>query len=80
LTELFTIEAINGLWAALTELPGVVLDAIRDGLALPAILDGNHRPDVLRGHPSAVGPYLPVQVPHLRRARWHRDRTGPVIR
>src|ERR1017187_3241452 len=52
LTELFTIEAINGLQAALTELHGVVLDAIRDGVALPAILDGNHLPDVLRGHPS----------------------------
>ena len=32
LTEVFTIEAINGLEAALTELHGVVLDAIRDGL------------------------------------------------
>jgi glyoxylase-like metal-dependent hydrolase (beta-lactamase superfamily II) len=74
LTELFTIEAINGLQAALTELHGVVLDAIRDGLALPAILDGNHLPDVLRGHPSAVGPYLVIRDNFA--ARLYHQRTG----
>ncbi len=74
LTELFTIEAINGLQAALTELHGVVLDAIRDGLALPAILDGNHLPDVLRGHPSVVGPYLVIRDNFA--ARLYHQRTG----
>jgi glyoxylase-like metal-dependent hydrolase (beta-lactamase superfamily II) len=74
LTELFTIGAINGLQAALTELHGVVLDAIRDGLALPAILDGNHLPGVLRDHPSAVGPYLVIRENFA--ARLYHQRTG----
>ena len=46
----------------------------RDGLALPAILDGNHLPGLLRGHPSAVGPYLVIRDNFA--ARLYHQRTG----
>jgi glyoxylase-like metal-dependent hydrolase (beta-lactamase superfamily II) len=58
LTELFTIETVPGLEAALTDLRGEVLDGIRRGLSLADILDRGHLPEVLRDHPKAVVPYL----------------------
>ena len=41
LTDLFTAEAVPGLLAALTQLHGEVLDAIRRGRTLP---DSSRRP------------------------------------
>jgi hypothetical protein len=61
LTELFTIDAVPGLHAALTDLHRHVLDGIRHGLALPAILDTSRLPEVLRNHPNAVAPYLTIR-------------------
>ena len=61
LTELFTMDAIAGLEAALTQLHHEVLDGIRGRLTLPAILQASHLPGVLRDHPPAVGPYLALR-------------------
>jgi glyoxylase-like metal-dependent hydrolase (beta-lactamase superfamily II) len=74
LTELFTVEAIAGLEAALTELRGQVLDGFRASLTLPAVLDRNILPGVLRDHPKAVVPYLVVRD-HFA-ARLYQQRAG----
>jgi glyoxylase-like metal-dependent hydrolase (beta-lactamase superfamily II) len=74
LTELFTIEALPGLEAALTQLRGRVLEGIRQGLTLPAILAGSYLPEVLREHPKAVGPYLVTRDNFT--ARLYHQRTG----
>jgi alkyl sulfatase BDS1-like metallo-beta-lactamase superfamily hydrolase len=74
LTELFTIEALPGLEAALTLLRGRVLEGIRQGLTLAAILAGSYLPEVLREHPKAVGPYLVTRDNFT--ARLYHQRTG----
>ncbi len=82
LTEMFTIEALPGLEAALTQLRDEVLDAIRRGLSLADILDRGHLPEVLRDHPKAVLPYLvtrdnfTAQLYHQRAGYWGADRRG----
>ncbi len=74
LTETFTIEIIPGLEAALTELHSQVLDDILAGRSLPDILDRSYLPEVLRGHPAAVVPYLVIRDQFA--ARLHHQRTG----
>jgi glyoxylase-like metal-dependent hydrolase (beta-lactamase superfamily II) len=74
LTETFTMEIIPGLEAVLTELHGQVLDDILAGRSLPDILDCCYMPEVLRGHPSAVVPYLAMRERFA--ARLHHQRTG----
>jgi glyoxylase-like metal-dependent hydrolase (beta-lactamase superfamily II) len=58
LTELFTVDAVPGLLAALTELRDQSLAGINRGVTLTGLLKANILPDVLREHPVAVGPYL----------------------
>jgi glyoxylase-like metal-dependent hydrolase (beta-lactamase superfamily II) len=74
LTEIFTIEAIPGLEAALTQLHGEVLDRIGEGTTLPEILHLTGLPEILRDHPAAVVPYL-VTRDHFT-ARLYHQRTG----
>ncbi len=82
LTELFTIEALPGLEAALGQLRGQVLDDIRQGLPLTAILAGSQLPEVLREHPKAVIPYLvtrdnfTARLYHQHTGYWKTDRHG----
>jgi glyoxylase-like metal-dependent hydrolase (beta-lactamase superfamily II) len=74
LTELFTVESIDGLEAALGELYDQVLDDIRHGLTLAAILNRNHLPEVLREHPLAVVPFLVIREQFS--TRLHHQHTG----
>ena len=74
LTEVFTMEALPGLEAALTQLRGQVLDGIRQGLTLPDILEGNQLPEVLCDHPKAVLPYLVMRENFA--ARLYHQHTG----
>ncbi|HEV2254026.1 MAG TPA: MBL fold metallo-hydrolase [Streptosporangiaceae bacterium] len=82
LTELFTIDAVPGLHAALTDLHRHVLDGIRHGRALPAILDTSRLPEVLRNHPKAVAPYLAIhgnfaaRLYHQHAGYWQPDGQG----
>jgi glyoxylase-like metal-dependent hydrolase (beta-lactamase superfamily II) len=82
LTEMFTIEALPGLEAALTQLRDEVLDGIRRGLSLADILDRGHLPEVLRDHPKAIVPYLvtrdnfTARLYHQRAGYWGADRRG----
>jgi alkyl sulfatase BDS1-like metallo-beta-lactamase superfamily hydrolase len=82
LTEQFTAGAVPGLQAALTRLHGQVLDAIRGGRTLPDILADASLPAVLRGHPTAVVPYLVIRdhfterLYHQRTGYWQPDGTG----
>jgi glyoxylase-like metal-dependent hydrolase (beta-lactamase superfamily II) len=82
LTEIFTAEAIAGLAAALTQLHGEVLDAVRGGRALPDILAEASLPAVLRDHPAAVLPYLVIRdhfterLYHQRTGYWQPDGRG----
>jgi glyoxylase-like metal-dependent hydrolase (beta-lactamase superfamily II) len=74
LTDTFTIEAIPGLEAALTELHARVLDDIAAGRTLPDVLDRCYLPESLRDSPAAVVPYLVVRDRFA--ARLHHQRTG----
>jgi glyoxylase-like metal-dependent hydrolase (beta-lactamase superfamily II) len=82
LTEMFTIDALPGLEAALAQLRDHVLDGIRQSLDLASILDGRHLPDILRDHPKAVIPYLvtrdnfTARLYHQRTGYWQPDRQG----
>ncbi|HEX4701384.1 MAG TPA: MBL fold metallo-hydrolase [Pseudonocardiaceae bacterium] len=74
LTENFTMAAIPGLEAALTELHGHVLDDIQRGRTLAEILERNDLPESLRAHPKAVTPYVIVRENFA--SRMHHQRTG----
>ncbi|MEP7024793.1 MAG: MBL fold metallo-hydrolase, partial [Actinomycetota bacterium] len=82
LTEFFTAEAVAGLEAALIQLHGEVLDAIRGGQTLPSILAEASLPAVLRDHPAAVVPYLVIRdhfterLYHQRTGYWQPDGRG----
>ncbi|MBV9383718.1 MAG: MBL fold metallo-hydrolase [Streptosporangiaceae bacterium] len=82
LTSLFSVDAIEGLEAALTGLREHVLDGIGRGLTLSAILDAACLPDALRDHPLAVVPYLvtrdnfTARLYHQRTGYWQADGQG----
>ena len=67
LTELFTVNAVPGLLAALTELRDRSLAGIARGLTLTGLLKTNVLPEVLREHPAAVGPYLATRDHFMQR-------------
>ncbi len=67
LTELLTADTVPGLLAALTELRADSLAGIGRGLTLTGLLDANMLPEVLRGHPAAVGPYLIIREHFVQR-------------
>ena len=74
LTENFTAEAVPGLLAALRDLHAVVSDDIVAGRSLTDVLDRDHLPEVLRGHPAAILPYLVMREGFVQRL--HDQRTG----
>jgi glyoxylase-like metal-dependent hydrolase (beta-lactamase superfamily II) len=74
LTDLFTVEALPGLEAALRELQAHVLEAVRDGRTLSELLHDNYVPLLLRDHPSAVNPYLVMRDNVIQ--RMYKQRTG----
>ena len=67
LTEVFTLDTVPGLLAALTELRDQSLAGIGRGLTLTGLLKANVLPDVLREHPAAVGPYLATRDHFVQR-------------
>ena len=82
LTENIGPESIPGLKAALRDLLGQVLQAIRDGRTLVEILDRNYLPASLESHPSSVVPFLLMRdnliqrVYHQRTGYWKPDGEG----
>jgi hypothetical protein len=74
LTEQFTVDAVPGLLAALTELRDQSLAGIGRGLTLTELLKANILPEVLREYPAAVGPYLITRDHFVQRL--HRQHTG----
>ena len=74
LTENFTIEVLEGLEPALTELHDFVLARIGENMPLRDILDLGYLPALLRDHPAAVGPYLVSRETFV--ARTYRQHTG----
>lgn len=82
LTELFTVDTVPGLLAALTELRDSSLDRIHGGQTLAEVLDASVLPESLREHPVAVGPYLVIREHFVQRlyqqhsGYWQRDGQG----
>jgi glyoxylase-like metal-dependent hydrolase (beta-lactamase superfamily II) len=67
LTELLTADVVPGLLAALTELRNESLAGISSGLTLTGLLKTGMLPQVLREHPTAVGPYLAIREHFVQR-------------
>jgi glyoxylase-like metal-dependent hydrolase (beta-lactamase superfamily II) len=82
LTELFTVDTVPGLLAALTELRDQSLAGIGRGVTLTGLLKASVLPDVLREHPAAVGPYLVIRdhfvqrLYHQHSGYWQPDGQG----
>lgn len=82
LTEVFTVDTVPGLLAALTELRVHSLAGIGRGLTLTALLKASVLPEVLREHPAAVGPYLVIRdhfvqrLYHQHSGYWQPDGQG----
>jgi glyoxylase-like metal-dependent hydrolase (beta-lactamase superfamily II) len=82
LTEQFTSDAVAGLLAAMTELRDQSLAGISHGLTLPGLRDAGILPEVLREHPTAVGPYLVIRdhfvqrLYHQHSGYWQPDGQG----
>ncbi|MDQ2741576.1 MAG: MBL fold metallo-hydrolase [Chloroflexota bacterium] len=82
LTENIGPESIPGLEAALRDLHGQALRAIRDGRTLVEILDRNYLPASLESRPSSVVPFLLMRdnliqrVYHQRTGYWKPDGEG----
>jgi glyoxylase-like metal-dependent hydrolase (beta-lactamase superfamily II) len=82
LTEQFTVDAVPGLLAALTELRDQSLAGISRGLTLTGLLKASVLPEVLREHPAAVGPYLAIRdhfvqrLHHQHSGYWQLDGQG----
>jgi glyoxylase-like metal-dependent hydrolase (beta-lactamase superfamily II) len=82
LTEQFTVNAVPGLLAALTELRGESLGGIGHGLTLTSLLKASALPEVLRENPAAVGPFLAIRdhfvqrLYHQHSGYWQPDGQG----
>jgi glyoxylase-like metal-dependent hydrolase (beta-lactamase superfamily II) len=82
LTELFTVEALPGLEAALREVHDRTLRGIGDGRTASEMLQENWLPDSLRAEPVAVMPFLVIRdnfiqrVVHQRTGYWKADGDG----
>lgn len=82
LTDNFGVDALPGLDAALHELYGQVLAAIRDGQPLADVLARNLLPASLQSHPSAVVPFVLMRdnliqrLYHQRTGYWQPDGEG----
>jgi glyoxylase-like metal-dependent hydrolase (beta-lactamase superfamily II) len=82
LTELFTVQTVPGLLAALTELRDASLGRIQAGQTVPEVLDAGVLPETLREQPAAVGPYLAIRehfvqrLYHQHSGYWQRDGQG----
>src|SRR5262249_52758185 len=82
LSELFTMESLGGVEAALHEVHGRALEGIRDGQTLAEMLQHNWLPASLRTSPGAVLPFLVIRdnfiqrVVHQRTGYWKADGEG----
>jgi len=82
LTELFPVDVVPGLLAALPELRDRSLEGIARGRTLTGLLQANVLPDVLSEHPAAVGPYLVIRdhfvqrLYHQHSGYWQPDGQG----
>jgi glyoxylase-like metal-dependent hydrolase (beta-lactamase superfamily II) len=82
LTDLFTINALPGLQAALGELDRFIRQGIRTGQTLVELLHHNCLPAVLEAHPAAVMPFIVMRdnvikrVYHQRSGYWQPDGEG----
>jgi glyoxylase-like metal-dependent hydrolase (beta-lactamase superfamily II) len=82
LTELFTVEALPGLEAALRDVYQRTLEGIGMGRTLAQMLEQNWLPTPLRTHPQAVMPFLVIRdhfiqrVAHQRTGYWKADGDG----
>ena len=85
LTDIFTVEALPAIEAALQELHQRVRTAVSEGRTLAEILHGNILPASLREHPKAVVPYLVVRdnfvkrVYHQSTGYWKPDGEGMEV-
>src|SRR5215475_7260611 len=85
LTDIFTVETLPPLEAALRELYQRVRAAVGDGRTLADILHDNILPVSLREHPTAVMPYLVMRdnfvkrVYHLSTGYWKPDGEGMEV-
>ena len=81
-TELFTVDAVPGVRAALTELRDRSLAGIGRRLTLTGLLTASVLPEVLRERPAAVGPYLIIRdhfvqrLYHQHSGYWQPDGQG----
>jgi glyoxylase-like metal-dependent hydrolase (beta-lactamase superfamily II) len=82
LTQLFTIQALPGLSAALADLDQFIRHGIRSAQPLVDLLQHNYLPQVLQAHPSAVMPFIVMRdnvikrVYHQRSGYWKPDGEG----
>src|SRR6266851_3306397 len=82
LTDLFTINALPGLQAALGELDRFIRQGIRTGQTLIDLIQHNYLPCVLQAHPSAVVPFIVMRdnvikrVYHQQSGYWKPDGEG----
>ena len=74
LTDLFTINALPGLHAALGELDRFIRQGIRAGQTLVELLHHNCLPTVLEAHPAAVMPFIVMRDNVIKRA--YQQRSG----
>src|SRR4029450_2714262 len=67
LTDIYTVEALPAIQAALRQLHQRVRRAIAEGRTLVEILHDNVLPASLREHPAAVLPYLVMRDNFIKR-------------
>ena len=85
LTDIFTIEALPAIEAALRELHQRVRAAVADGWTLVELLHDNILPASLREHPAGVLPYLVMRdnfvkhVYHQSTGYWKPDGEGMEV-
>jgi hypothetical protein len=85
LTEIFTVEALPAIEAALRELHQRIRTAVGEGRTLVEILHDNILPASLRDHPTGVVPYLVMRdnfvkrVYHQSTGYWKPDGEGMEV-